>query len=100
MAVVASAAGFVIALGVGYVLMNITPSDVRKFAEDASAIFHRSISLLGNPKAYFDYQVQRAEDAAYCTMKSASEVVVEGTVNLVKQRVDDFLRSFSPFNIR
>lgn len=100
MAVLASAAGFVIALGVGFVLMTITPNDVKKFAEDASAIFHRSISILSNPKAYFDYQVQRAEDAAYCAMKSTGQVIVEGTENLVQQRVEDFLRSFSPFNIR
>lgn len=100
MAVLASGIGFVVGLIVGVLISDVKPSDIRKFAEDVSTAFHRSISILSNPSAYFDYQLQRAEDAAYCTLKSAGDAAVTGAANFVKQRVEEYLRSFSPFRIR
>ena len=100
MAVFASALGIIVGLAVGVALGDIAPNNVRKFAESVSTAFHRSISIASNPGAYVDYQIQRAEDATYCTIRSARDAVVEGASDFIKQRVEDYLRSFSPFNIR
>lgn len=99
-AVLASGAGFLVGLGVGWLIMDITADDVRRFAAEVSSAFHRSISVLNNPKAYLEHQVQRAEDAAFCTLQAAGDVVVESAAYFVRRRVEEYLRSFSPFNVR
>lgn len=101
MAVISGGLGFIVGVLVGLGLSDITLNDVRKFAEEVSTAFHRSISAVTtNSEAYFKYQIRRAKDVAYCTVKSAGTVIVDGAIDLIKQRVDDYLRSFSPFNIR
>lgn len=99
-AVLASGAGFLVGLGVGWLLMDITADDVRSLASEVSSAFHRSISVLSNPKAYLEHQVQRAEDAAFCTIQAAGEVVVDSAAYFLRRRVEEYLHSFSPFNIR
>lgn len=100
LAVLSSIAGVLVGLIVSDALSKVKQDDVKKFAEEVSAVFHRSISVVSNPEAYFKYQVRRVEDVAYCTIKSAGVVIVDGAVDLIRQRVDAYLRSFSPFNIR
>ena len=100
LAVFSSGIGFIVGLGVGIMVSDIKPTDVRKFAEDVSTAFHRTISAVNNTGVYLKYQAQRVEDVAYCTIKSTGNVIVEGAVDLIRRRVDDYLRSFSPFNMK
>lgn len=100
MAVLASAAGIVVGVVFGLRISSLTYDDVRKFAEEVSGAFHRSLSVLQHPKVFFNQQVQKAEDVAYCTIQAAGELVVTAASSFVRQRVDEFLRSLSPLNIR
>lgn len=100
LAVLASVVGVVVGVVFGLRIASFTSDDVRKFAEEVSGAFHRSLSVLQHPKVFFNQQVQKAEDVAYCTIQAAGELVVTAASGFVRQRVDEFLRSLSPLNIR
>lgn len=99
-ALIAGAAGFIVGIMTGVLISDISAEDVTELARKVSDAFHKSISVLSNPKAYIDHQVQRAEDAAYCTLQSAGDAVVHGTMTFLRRRVEEFLRGFSPYDIR